>query len=85
MNKINPEEVERLLKFGAYAFLDEEMMDDNSQDAEKQAANSMKIEDILKNKKEKGSKKSKSYTLQKSKFTVADMTGNKKDSGKNSA
>ena len=45
----------------------------------------MKIEDILKNKKEKGTKKSsKAYTLQKSTFTIADMTGSKKDSGKSS-
>lgn len=82
MNKINPEEVERLLKYGAYAFLEEELQ--NSQDAEQTAANSMKIDDILKNKKERGPKKGKSYTLQKSTFTVADMTG-KKDSGKSSA
>lgn len=45
----------------------------------------MKIEDILKNKKDKGSKKEKSYTLQKTKFTVADMNGGtKKDSGRSS-
>ena len=44
----------------------------------------MKIEDILKNKKEKGTKKTKSYTLQKTKFTIADMNGGKKDSARGS-
>ena len=44
----------------------------------------MKITDILNNKKDKSSKKSKSYTLQKTKFTVADMNQSKKDSGRSS-
>ena len=83
MNKINPEEVEKLLKYGAYAFLDDDP-EENSQDTKDTAATSMKIEDILKNKKDKSGKK-KSYTLQKSTFTVADMKDSKKDSGKNSA
>lgn len=56
MDKVNPEEVEKLLKFGAYAFLDDE------QDDELANQSSLKIEDILKgNKNKKGNKKS--YTL----------------------
>lgn len=86
MTKINPEEVERLLKYGAYAFLDDG--DDEEADADENAAKSMKIDDILKNKKDKTSSKkggNKSYTLQKTTFTTADMGQSKKDSGKNSA
>ena len=43
----------------------------------------MKIEDILKNKKETGKKK-KAYTLQKSTFTIADQNKSKKDGGRTS-
>ena len=45
----------------------------------------MKIEDILKNKKDKSTKK-KAYTLQKTKFTLTDMKGkkDKDESGRNS-
>ena len=60
MDKVNPEEVEKLLKFGAYAFLNNEDADDD--DGANQS--SLKIEDILKGKKEKKDKgKSKGYTL----------------------
>jgi len=42
VTKINPEEVEKLLKYGAYAF-----MEDEENDEERNATN-IKIEDILK-------------------------------------
>ena len=42
VTKINPEEVEKLLKYGVYAFMDEEENDDQKN------ANNIKIEDILK-------------------------------------
>ena len=84
LNKINPEEIEKLLKYGAYAFLDDDGEDENSQENKDDKSTSMKIEDILKNKKDKSSKKNKGYTLQKTKFTVADMNQSKKDSGRNS-
>ena len=76
MDKVNPEEVEKLLKYGAYAFLEDE------EDPELANQSSMKIEDILKGKKEKKGKE-KAYTLQKSTFNVDDPE--KKNSGKNSA
>jgi len=85
LNKMNPEEIEKLLKYGVFAFLDHEIDGGDSQDPKDDQATSMKIEDILKNKKDKGGKKSKSYTLQKTKFTMADMNqGTKKDSGRSS-
>jgi predicted MPP superfamily phosphohydrolase len=46
LNKVDPSEVERLLKYGVYAFLDND--DENS---EQNANNTdIKLEDILKNK-----------------------------------
>ena len=71
--KATPEEIENLLRYGAFAFLEND-------DEETQKMNSMKIEDILQSKgrEKKGSKKG--HTLQKSTFNVED-----KKSGKNSA
>ncbi len=64
MSKINPEEVEKLLKYGAYAFMDEEDKDTES--------NSLKIEDILKGRDKKTHKPhaKPAYTLQKTTFNV---------------
>ena len=76
MDKVNPEEVEKLLKFGAYAFLNNE--DDEDDTTGNQSG--LKIEDILKGKKEKKPKEKKGYTLQKTTFN-AETT---KESGKNS-
>jgi hypothetical protein len=45
LNKVDPSEVEKLLKYGVYAFLDEEEGSENAQNS-----NAIKIEDILKNK-----------------------------------
>ena len=73
--KASPEEIENLLRFGAFAFLQDD-------DEEQQNLNNMKIEDILANKgKEKKPKKG--YTVQKSTFNVDDKD-KKKDAGKGS-
>lgn len=83
--KASPEEIENLLRFGAFAFLD------NDEDEEKDSNINMKIEDILANKgkdkkEKKGSKKG--YQLQKSTFNIEDGKKDKDDkkekSGKNS-
>jgi hypothetical protein len=74
--KINPEEVEKLLKYGAYAFMDEE-----ENEAEKEAKN-IKIEDILKGRDKKKTTKQ-AYTLQKTSFNVQEVSA--KDSGRTSA
>ena len=79
MDKVNPEEVEKLLKFGAYAFLNNEDADDDDNANQ----SSLKIEDILKGKKEKKDKgKNKGYTLQKTTFNAEPTK--EKESGKNS-
>ena len=56
--KVDPSEVEKLLKYGVYAFLDDDMQE-NSADQQ----NNVAIEDILKNK-----TKSKQNKIQKTTF-----------------
>jgi chromodomain-helicase-DNA-binding protein 7 len=80
VSKINPEEVEKLLKYGAYAFMEEEETD------EQKNANNIKIEDILKGRDKKHHhkhEKKQAYTLQKTTFNVQE--GSAKDSGRTSA
>lgn len=62
--KINPKEIENLLKHGAYAFLEED---------EEHNPKSMMIEEILSGKhgrKSNNNENKKNYTLQKSQFNI---------------
>lgn len=59
-NKVDPAEVEKLLKYGAYAFLDEEQ----GEGSENAANTAVKIEDILKNKGEKKGVQKTSFNVQ---------------------
>jgi len=78
--KASPEEIENLLRYGAFAFLDNGLGGDGDEDGDNNI--NMKIEDILANKgKDKKSKKG--HTVQKSTFNVEHNDGKKKD-GKNS-
>lgn len=84
LNKISPQEVENLLKFGAYAFLGDEMDEEEEGNDKKK---SVMIDDILKNKKEvkkkeKG-KKSGEHSIQRTAFKIEKEGASKEGSGKN--
>ena len=68
-DKPSSEEIENLLKFGAYAFLDKDEEDVNAKEIEKTLK---EIKEGSQSKEKEGKKKSGAYKLLKSKFEVKD-------------
>lgn len=77
--KASPEEIENLLRYGAFAFLGQDQEEEEDEDGSK---THMKIEDILANKGKDKKAGKKGHTVHKSSFNVKEDKGGKSSKGK---